>query len=393
MHLALKPPHLIARYNYAPRMVSFAFSFLTFCILWIDRGRFSAWEFFSGILTLLVYPHLAYLHARLAVDSKRAELNNLYADSLVLGAWTAQIHFALWPTVALLTAVSLNSTSYGFLGRLFRSLAVFGASAAAWGAVIGYDFKPDTGPLVTTACIFGMLAYVSWVGAIVFVQNSNLLRTRKADRTGEEQFRFIAENVGDMVSVLDTQGRFVYASSSYAKHFEPDAFGSGADWLLLVHPEDRDQAKSFLNSIVTSLSRKRAGLRLASARGPLRKVEFQGNPVRDDAGKVKMIVLVSHDLEAFSDSKADDRLEARRDAFADGQSFWEEKLVTEKQVLAELLAQVMALNKKAAAGPPPKLDSVEGVFCDHPMKGIGRRGLQLPMKAQPLLRYLNENPW
>jgi len=71
MQLALPPAHRLALNNYAPRTAAFAFSFLAIGILWIERGRFSAWEFFPAVLTLLVYPHLAYLHTRIVADSKR----------------------------------------------------------------------------------------------------------------------------------------------------------------------------------------------------------------------------------------------------------------------------------------------------------------------------------
>ncbi len=316
MESPLLPAHRIARYNYAPRTAAFAFSFLTIGILWIERGRFSPWEILAAILAFLVYPHLAYLHTRMAFDSKRAELHNLYADCMLLGAWAAQIHFALWPTVGTLTAVCLNAAGYGYVGRVFRSLAIFVASAGAWGAVIGYDFKPDAGPVVTAACIFGILGYVSWIGALVFIQNRSLVRTRTALQATEKQFRFIAENVGDMVSVLDTRGRILFASSSYSRYFEPDAVRSGADWLLLVHPDDRHEAQSFLDAITASASSKRTQLRLVSAKGSWRLVDCLGNPVREEGAKPRMIVLVSRDLSAILDTVSDFRVASRPHAAA-----------------------------------------------------------------------------
>jgi len=302
MELTLPRPHRIARYNYVPRTASFAFTFLAFGILWIEQGKFSAWELFAAVLTFLLYPHLAYLHARIAINSKRAELINLYADCLLLGLWTAQIHFALWPSAGLLVAVCLNSAGHGNISRLLRSLALFGAGAAALGAVTGYEYNPETGPLATAFCFFGILAYVSWVGALVFMQNKNLVRTQNAWRGSEEQFRFIAENVRAMVSVLDTQGRFLYASSSYAKHFDQAHIDSGANWLVLVHPDDREQARSFLHNIEASGLNNRIQLRLVSAAGAWRFVECQGNPVLGSSGKPKMIVLVSHDRSEFLES-------------------------------------------------------------------------------------------
>ena len=69
-----------------------------------------------------------------------------------------------------------------------------------------------------------------------------------------------------------------------------------------MHPDDREQAKSFLNAIAASGLSKRTQLRLVSAKGSWRFVECQGNPVRDESGKTKMIVLVSHDRSEFLES-------------------------------------------------------------------------------------------
>ena len=296
MKWTFSPAHRLARYNYAPRTAAFMLSFLVFAVLWIERGSINAWEITFATFTFLVYPHLAYLHARIAADSKRAELNNLYVDSLLLGAATAVIQFAVWPSVMLLSAICLNSAGYGYLGRLFRSLALFAAGAGILGAFSGYAIRLDVGPVVTALCIFGILGYVSWAGALSFVQNKNLVQTRDALRASAEQFRFIAEHVAELVSALDVQCRFLYASSAYAEHFGPEAVGSGADWLLLVHPDDRELARSFLNAILTSVSSKSILLRLVSAKGSSLFWECQGNPVRDKTGNAKMLVLVSREL-------------------------------------------------------------------------------------------------
>jgi len=308
MKFALPSPHRVARYNYAPRTVAFAFSFLTLGILLLDRGEFNAWAFIAATTTFLLYPHLAYFYACIAVESKRAELNNLYVDAFLLGAWTAQVQFALWPGVGLLIAVCLNSAGHGFLGRLFRSLAIFAAAAAAWGAAIGYGFKPEAGPLVTALCIAGILAYVSWVGALFFIVNRNLVQVRDTLRASEEHFRFIAENMGEMVSVLDTQGRFKYMSSPHSKQFEPETVAPGASWLLHVHPEDRDYASSFLKMIVSSGASHRIELRLAFSKGLWCYVECQGNLAADSTGKPQSIVLVVQKLTPLLESDSGDQV-------------------------------------------------------------------------------------
>ena len=302
MKLVLHTPHRLAKYNRIVRTGAFAFSFLTFAILWIERGRFSAWEILSAIVTLLIYPHLAYLYTRVAADAKRAEQNNLYADAVVLGAWAAQIHFALWPSVALLIAVCLNSAGHGYIGRLVRTLAIFGGSAIAWGAGIGYSFVPDTGPLVTTLTIAGILMYASAIGLLIFIQNKNLLLERHAVVASEQQFRFIADNVSELVAMLDTRGEMVYANARFEKQFGPSSVDPGAQWLRLVHPDEQRQARDFLQSIVASAAPGSMPLRLVSADGIWYLIDCKANPVLDESGRTRLVVMICKDLSRLLDS-------------------------------------------------------------------------------------------
>lgn len=297
MSLGLPDAHRLARINYAPRALAFAYTFLA---LWAlveerDSGR---WTLVFGALQFLVYPHLAYLHARIARDSKRAELLNLLADALMLGVWTAQMQFALWPTCGLLAAVCLNNAANGGLGKLARAVSLFVLGAALWGAFTGYRFDPGTGPLVSLLSAVGIVMYTSFIGEILFDQNTRLLRTRDALRKSEEQFRFIAEHAGDMVAVLDSDRLFRYASASHERYFTPAFYAPGQPWLALVCPDDRAQARHFLDLIATTNTRERVQLRMSSSDGAWRIVECQGNTVWDDRQNVQMVVLILRDVEA-----------------------------------------------------------------------------------------------
>lgn len=178
--MMLPPAHRIARHNYPTRTASFAYAFVVMAALWIERGRVSPWEVALAAFIFLAYPHLAFVHARIAQQSKQAELNNLYADCVLLGLWVAQIHFALWPAVGILGAVCLNAAGHGHVRRLVISLALFGTSAGIWSLVTGASFRPDTGPMVTIASAMGILAYVSVVGTLVHTQNRTLVKARAA---------------------------------------------------------------------------------------------------------------------------------------------------------------------------------------------------------------------
>lgn len=296
MAFRLPPGHRLANVNYGPRTVFFAVVFLVLVNLFAERG-FSAWDLAFAVLSFLVYPHAVYLHARMAPDSKQAELNNLYLDSILMGVWTAQIHFALSPTVLVLTAMTLNNAANGGSRRLFWGSACFVGAAAVWGAALGYRFEFTTGPVVRTLSVLGIVAYVAWIGTILFVGNKALARMYARQQDSERQFYFLAENHTETVSVLDPQGRFLYASPSHAKHFDAGLLGSGSLWLGLVHPDDHERARDFLESVASTHTRRRVRVRVVPREGPPRYVECLGSPSKDHRDSVAAIVVVMQRLD------------------------------------------------------------------------------------------------
>jgi PAS domain S-box-containing protein len=318
MALAMAPAHRLARINYAPRALAFAYTFLVLEAIMLERG-YSGWVLGLGAAQFLVYPHVAYLHARIAPDSKRAELINLVIDAFALGVWTAQMQFALWWSCGLLAAISLNSAANGGLRRLGFAWLVFAAGAALWGAVRGFSFEPGTGPLVSGLCFAGIIVYVSWIGTIMREQNRTLMRTRGALLSSEDQFRFVAERAGDLVAVLDGRGRIRYASAAHLEHFDPALLAPGQEWVKLVHPDDRERARNFLQYLVMSRSMERMSLRLVPLHGPSLVVDCEGNPAADDSDGTGMIILVMRDISARVRTEIDLRLAAHAfDRVSDG---------------------------------------------------------------------------
>jgi PAS domain S-box-containing protein len=294
--MKLPPAHRLARTNYLPRTAAFALTFLVLCTLFEERG-FAAWELAFAAFSFLVYPHLVYVHARMAPDSKQAELNNLYLDSILMGIWAAQTHFALWPTAVVLTAVTLNNAANGGAARLFWGSVCFAVAAAVWGAGTGYRFEPHTGRVVIVLSALGIFVYVSWIGTILFVQNKVLARTHHRLQDSEKQFHFVAEHPGEMISILDTQGRFLYASSSHAKHFEAHSLATGSLWFGILHPGDHERAREFLDKVATMQVRRRTRLRMDSGEGPPQYVECHASPVKDHYGNTTAVVVVTQRLD------------------------------------------------------------------------------------------------
>jgi len=313
MFSPVSPVHRIARINYGPRALAFAYIFLVIALLISERGG-SPWVIAFAVLQFIVYPHLAYLHTRLAADSKQAEMRNLLADALLLGAWAAQMHFPLWTTCGLLLGPSLVNSAHGGLKRLALALLLFAAGALIWASAVGFAFHPETDLVVSGLSALGIVGYASWIGILVHEQNRHLLRTRSALKNTEDQFRFIAEHEGELVSVLDAGGNFRYASPAHARYVSAEACAPGRAWIDLVHDEDRLQARLFVNLLASNKSRERIQLRMFPVNGRWHILECRGNPVIDEEGHTQMIVLVSRDVAARLQADIDYQLNRSQSA-------------------------------------------------------------------------------
>lgn len=127
------------------------------------------------------------------------------------------------------------------------------------------------------------------------IQCARPLNMEKRLRESEEQFRHIAENIGDLVALLDTQGRRLYNSPSYHAVFgkvPPPGSNSFDD----IHPEDRERIRALFHETVRSGQGRRAQYRLLLKNGDVRHVESSAGVVRDDQGAVSHVVMVAHDV-------------------------------------------------------------------------------------------------
>jgi diguanylate cyclase (GGDEF)-like protein/PAS domain S-box-containing protein len=112
----------------------------------------------------------------------------------------------------------------------------------------------------------------------------------------EALFRMIAENVNDLIAMLDTQGRRIYFSPSYLRIFGDDEFKIGSVSFNKIHPEDRERIKALFRKTVETGVGDRAEFRLLLSDGSVRYIESEGNVVLDEFGKVAKVILVSRDV-------------------------------------------------------------------------------------------------
>lgn len=299
MALNLPSAHRFARISYAPRTISFAFAFLVLGALVAERNS-SGWVIFFGMLQFIAYPHLAYLHARLSTDSKQAELRNLMFDAFSLGIWAAQIKFALWPLCGLLTAVGLNSVATGGMRGLLINMGIFAAGALAWGGVLGFEVRANTGPVVTGLSLLSIVGYTVWIGQTLRSQNRRLVDVREALRKSQEQFQFIAEHAGDLVAAVDISGRTRYLSPGHADYFGAERSVLNADWTDFVIEQDRIAVRRGLQRMAEERTGLRLLFRVRRADGDSRDMDCQANPIIDGDGRARAFILVCRDVTVSS---------------------------------------------------------------------------------------------
>ncbi len=111
-----------------------------------------------------------------------------------------------------------------------------------------------------------------------------------------ELFRAIVENVGDLVAVLDTEGRRVYNSPSYRPLFNERDIRRGSNSFAEIHPEDRERIRAIFRRTVDTGIGECAEFRFVLKDGSIRFMESDGRAIRDADGRVSKVVVVSRDI-------------------------------------------------------------------------------------------------
>lgn len=195
-----------------------------------------------------------------------------------------------------------------------HSMPNFSAPAAL---AIAKELRPDVPFIIVSGEIdLNLAVALIKLGAQDYVQKSELIRlgpvierelrdaklTRQRklaeDRLHESQelFRAIVENVGDLVAVLDTDGRRIYNSPSYRPLFREKDIRPGSASFLEIHLEDRERIKEIFRRTVATGVGERAEFRFVLKDGSIRHMESDGRAIRGADGTVSKVVVVSRDI-------------------------------------------------------------------------------------------------
>ena len=118
----------------------------------------------------------------------------------------------------------------------------------------------------------------------------------EALRQSQERFRQITENVADMIAVLDLEGRRLYNNPAYHNILgDPDAL-RGTESFNDIHPEDRERIRALFANMVSTGIGSRTEYRFLLADGSVRYIESHGSVIRDVAGRIGSVLVVSRDV-------------------------------------------------------------------------------------------------
>ena len=158
---------------------------------------------------------------------------------------------------------------------------------------------------------------ISWDGRIVDVEVTgitmnhegnlaflmifrDITRRKKAEEAlqqSEEQYRLIAENMTDLVRLVDTNGVVIYASPSH-EHvlgFSPKEI-EGFSAFDLIHPDDIHQLEAQFENGITAKEDHTAEFRMMHARGHWVWIEAHAKLVLDDHDHVHSLQFVGRDI-------------------------------------------------------------------------------------------------
>ncbi len=131
---------------------------------------------------------------------------------------------------------------------------------------------------------------------IVLFDIADHKRAEEAMREQEEFFRMIAENIEDLIVVLDLEGRRIYNSPSYARLFGDPEGLKGTDSFAEIHPDDREHVQQVFKETVRTGISLRTEYRFVVADGSIRYMESSGGLIRNSLGQASRVVVVARDI-------------------------------------------------------------------------------------------------
>ena len=145
----------------------------------LSQRNASVWFWALAVFHGLLWPHVAYLHARRAGNSKRAELRNLLGDAFLCMLMVAVCSFGLWPAAAVF--ITLNAANLSVGGGRFAVLGLLalGAGALVGGAFTGFAVDLESSLSVAWMSIAALALFTAIFGVHSNAQTRHVLRNKQ----------------------------------------------------------------------------------------------------------------------------------------------------------------------------------------------------------------------
>ena len=122
-------------------------------------------------------------------------------------------------------------------------------------------------------------------------------QVEEALKESEIQYRLIADNMTDLICLLDRSGEVMYTSPSHGTvlGFPQEEFG-GDKTLAKMHPEDIEFFKEGVRGIIQLKAASQIEFRFLHADGNWLLIECVGTPVIGEDGAVEHVIMVGRDI-------------------------------------------------------------------------------------------------
>ncbi|SFC24859.1 Signal transduction histidine kinase [Polaromonas sp. OV174] len=185
--------HPTVRLDYGLRIVGQGF-FGAVAVSVLQLGDMSTGTLVLICSIALLWPHLAYLVASRARDSKAAEQRNLLVDSFLMGAFTLLTGLDLWIGVVSFTAINAANLSIGGL-----RLGLIGAACFVLGILIaGLSAGFDVLPVPVLAHAMTALAVITYTAAFGLVSHFQTRQAIGAKREVHARNQVIEQQKADL---------------------------------------------------------------------------------------------------------------------------------------------------------------------------------------------------
>ncbi len=123
-------------------------------------------------------------------------------------------------------------------------------------------------------------------------------------RRSEEQYRLIAQNTRDLISLVDVDGCFLYASPSHRSSlgYQPEEL-AGTQFIDLVHPEDQAALAGAWEQSLLHHDSRHAEIRVRHQNGKFLAFESIGSWIFDPNGEPQRAVIISRDITRRKESE------------------------------------------------------------------------------------------